>query len=631
MIICLLLATLLPDAGMAQPPPCPHALSFRNDAGTSVDLQVGSLTRRVLAANVTARVCITADEAAWDVAAPAGWRYGGVADLRDLAQRMIVIVAPGGSVEVINRTGDVQLIELDDASYGSVEPDETRLIGPLTVGSHRLLARGKHGREWRPLLVQATPGATLRVLLTVMPTSAAVINYAKEAAMVRIDGTPWGLLAAGTATQVLGLVPGRHQAQLVGATSGEVRMLVVTAAAASQPPGQSAEIAVHVENLTGEPLHLPAGLRDFGHVLAIGASADWRLPRRTFGVTLKGEASELDYHFDFSAKDDPAERQWRIERPTATLRVENGAGEPVTVALGTVATGTTADAKGADGPFSLQSAEFREVVVLAGRLAVAAVTGQTSRRIAVGLFLKPGSASTWIVRAALTAVTIRNEDMESVAVRINGETRGDIAPGHELRFELPPGRHVFGLLGRRTGAVNEGVVLLRDGDVRTSTFTPPGAAVRVGNPSAAPLLVLVRGVQAAQVPEKTRVAVPVTPGRLLVEVRDPATGRTEVWSGLLVPTQQLDVEPPEALDTTIEATFQGNARRVRVWLDDAEPTELLSGEPWRLSGVRPGDHVLHVELDGRELRRRLHVDGHRAVNRFVLRQEKLLDAEPLAD
>lgn len=596
---------------------CPHWLFFRNESGVPLDLQVGPQPRRVLGLDQTARACVTGEHMDWAVAARAGWQYGGVADLRDLTRRTVVLQAPGANVKIVNHSGDVQELSVDGHDAGTVPAGQERLLGPMPAGRHPLLARGKHGREWRAANPKPQPGQTVEVRLDPLATATEVTNTTSETVAVRIDGTPWGTLEPGAAVAILGLVPGRHQMQWIGQQSGEVRALVISASQSSQPPGPSPEVLVHVRNETGEVLQLPPALADFGSEIQPGQALEWRLKRGTYGVTARGLTSGLDYKLGMHADRDAAERDWTITRPRATLRVQNGAGEAVTVAL---ADGATRE---------LGVGEGQDLDVPAGRVTIAADAKDTGRRLGAGLFLKPGAASTWVVRAALTAVTVHNQDMEPVLVRIDGALRGQIEPTKDLRFELDPGRHEFALLGRLTGAQAEGTVVLRDGDRKGTTFVPPDGTVHVDHPGRdGKLTVLVRGVQAAQVAPGSHAAVPVLPGRLVVEVRDVATGRSELWQGKVAPMQQIEVPEPALETTGLEATFDGSARQVRVWLDDGQPSALEPGKPWRQEGLRPGRHILHAELDGRELRRHVELDGHKPWNRVRLREERAPVRDP---
>ncbi len=590
--------------------PCAHWAFFRNEAGVPLDLKVGADRPRILAAGQTARTCATQDRVPWSVAAHAGWRYGGIADLRDLTRRTVVLDAPGATVEIVNHSGDIQTLTLDDRDVGAMQPraDQPLLLGPIVAGHHRLLARGKHGREWRPVELSLQAGVTRRIAFDPLPTSVEVSNLAKEPVRVRIDGSPWGKLAPGATVQILGLVPGVHQVQLVGEKSGDLRALSVTAGLTEQPPGPSAEIIVHVANATGEILKLPDALRDLGLQMQPGQKADWRLKRGTYGITLRGEASGLEYQLGMHADRDPNELPWTVERPTALLQLRNGAGEPVVVTLAET------------GTIEMGVGESRDVVVRAGRIDIEADTLDTGRHLHGGLFLKPGAGAIWVAKAALTAVTVHNEDMEPVLVRVDGELRGEIVPAGDMRFTLDPGRHDLALLGRVTGAQAEGALVLRDGDLRKTTFTPPDATVHVDNRRGGnKVTVLVRGVQAAEVGPQVRGAVPVSPGRLVVEVRDSTSGRSTHWQGRVAPMQQAEVSMPPLSTTGLEATLEGDNRGVRVWLDDGEPFQMQNSKLWRLEGLRPGTHVLHIEIDGREMRRRIELDAHKPLNRFLLR------------
>lgn len=592
---------------------CAHWAFFRNEAGVPLDLKVGTERPRILAAGQTTRTCALQDRIEWTVAAHAGWQYRGVADLRDLKQRTVVLDAPGATVEIVNRSGDIQTLTLDDRDVGSMPSgtsDRPLLLGPIVAGHHRLLARGQHGREWRPVELSLQAGVTRRVAFEPLPTSVEVRNLSQEAVGVRIDGSSWGRLGPAAAVQILGLVPGVHQVQLVGEKSGDFRALSVTAGLTEQPPGPSAEIIVHVANDTGEILALPEALRDLGATLRPGQKVDWQLKRGTYGITLRGETSGLEYRLGMHADRDPAELDWTLERPTALLQLRNGAGEPVVVTLAET------------GTIEMGVGETRDVAVRAGRVDIEADTLDTGRHLHGGLFLKPGMGATWVAKAALTAVTVHNEDMEPVLVRVDGELRGEIAPAGDMRFTLDPGRHELALLGRVTGAQAEGTIVLRDGDLRKTTFTPPDATVHVDNRTGGnKLTVLVRGVQAAEIGPQVRGAVPVSPGRLVVEVRDSTSGRSTHWQGRVAPMQQAEVPMPPLETTGLEATLEGNGRAALVWLDDGDRFEMQAGKAWRLDGLRPGTHVLHVEIEGREMRRRIELDAHKPLNRFILRQQ----------
>jgi hypothetical protein len=590
---------------LSGPQPCPHRVLFRNDAGVAVQLQVGPQPRRVVAKDRTLAVCVVADTLDWDVLAPAGWRYGGIAPLAGLRTRTIVLTAPGGTLEVVNQSGDGQRLRLDDRDLGVLPPGGLRRLGPLPPGPHRLLAQGQHGRELRPLQIEVRTGQTTVQTLAPASTVALLRNPLAEAVGVRIDGVDWGRLAARGAWRVLGLPSGRHEARLTGQDSG-VQLTVPMRAAATEEASGEATVAWRLHNRTGEVLEVPAALVDqMGATIAPGAELEVRLPRGRYGVTLRGRDSGLAYHRDLPRGPAGAPVQWHIERPTAQLRVVNRTAEAAVVAVG------------ADAGVPLAAGDQRNLVVPAGRLAVVADCLDGTRRLHAGLDLRPGRSASWIVQAPLTAVVVRNDDREPMLLRLDGQPRGELAAGRERRFEMSAGRHTLLVRGKHSGLRAEGEVQVRDGDLTTVAFWPPDAAVRV-NADRLPLLVSARAVTLGTVAPGDAASLPVMPGRLAVEVQE--GDRSEVWRGSLAPTQQAQVARPALSGVTLEAAWQGAADSAEVWMDDGPAQALGAARLARWAMVTPGAHVLTIRVAGREYRRRVFVDGHAPVRRLLLKQ-----------
>ncbi len=611
---------------------CVHSLLLRNETQEVLEIQVDNSAKRQLLGLGTARTCVKQAKTTWRAEAKPradfkGWLLSGTAIVTGLRGRTVVLREPGGSVELVNHSGDAQLLTLDGSSAGKVKPGQTYLLGPIAPGDHKLLARGKHGRQWRPMELQTRAGETSRIILQPLATTTELLNHTADAVQVLIDGHSWGTLDAHQKVQLLGLMPGKHKAFLISLADGNRSELTLTTTTGLAEDERSAEVLVHVDNQSGEDLQLPAALMEFGTVVLAKHRVDWWLPRKTFGLKLKGLDSNLNYKLDMIAKQDPAEKTWVVRRPTVSLYIRNTSGEAALVAI----TGV--------GAWQLAQGQTEHSEVPAGRIAVEAELQGSNRHVKTGIWGKPGTSVSWDVRAAITAVTVHNDAREAVVIALDHFTRGQVAPGKDLRFDVQAGVHPLSVRGVRSGLLAEGTVVLRDGDVRTVHFGAIDAAMRLGNcakekgncykadKGRAELAIVVHGETLATVAPGKRQQLPIDPGQLSVQVLDTTSQRQQVWNGQAVPAQQVELPTPTRETVTVVVELAGQSTSVVAALDDAPLVTVPAHKPAKFLAVTPGEHLLHIRYDGREIRRRVHIDGHRPEHRLILRQEQ----EPITD
>lgn len=604
-------ATALPQAvseSADEGDACPHRVVFHNRSSSGLQLRIGAELQRHLAKGITARLCTRAPRMRWQVTAPSGWQIGGDVDVRDLTVRDVVINDPDATLRVLNRSGEDQRLTLDGREVGTVKAGEDHDFGAIAPGDHQLLARGTHSNGWIPSQFFAKVGRTVRVDLRPPNTVADVYNTGADDAALRIDGFDYGELAAGASLRVVGLCGGRHEAVLIGKQTGEVQRTVLRVARAGERHRPSPPTQLTLVNAAGEVLDVPAGLARYAAQLDAGTQTRWTLPAGlTFGVTLTGRDSGLTYHFDVRGRDGGA-RTWRITRPKAMLRLVNRTGQEVAVLV----PGHRVAHMDAGATATLR--------VPAGRALLVAHLGQDQHQLRTGLVLKPGADATWQIRSQETAVTVVNGYAETVQVVLDGAQPVEVKSQGDLRLDVQPGRHHLDVRARISHTEAAASFQIADGQLRKAYFDPPDGALRVDNGVGdAPVVLLARGKQLAEVPKGQAVAVDVLPGRLTAEVRDARSGRAQSWTGSIAPTEQVDLDPPPraAVDLALE---NGGQRDLRVQLDAGEAHPIAAGQTWQIAGVAPGTHVLTMEVGGQVLRRRIDVDAQRALVRVRLRE-----------
>ncbi len=587
--------------------PCPHAVIFRNQSAGTLRLRVGEELVRTLGKGVTAHLCTRAEHVRWQVLARAGWQLSGEADLRDVVQRDVLVTDPDASMRVANHSGEDQRLSLDGRDLGIVKGGETKLFGGVLPAAHKILARGTHSNSWRPLRFAAHVGQTVRVELGPDATVTDVYNTASEEVGLRIDGYDFGMIPAGSFVRVLGLCGGRHEAMLLGKEPGQITRRILRVARAGEVQRPSEPVTLRLVNATGELLEVPEGLRQYAVELPQDVTQTWKLPAAvTFGITLKGHDSGLPYHYDLHATDS-GKRTWRITRPKATVRLANRTGQEVAVLLPGL------------NVAHLDAGQTVQVRMPAGRAKLTAHLTAEERQLQTGLFLKPGAFATWEIGARETAITVVNQQVEPLQVLLDGVQRAEVRAQGDLRLDVPPGRHHIEVRAPLSHTVAMATFKVRDGQLRKVYFNPPDGTLRIDNRGGdTPLVLVARGRQEALVPKGAAVAAGVAPGRLTAEVRDPLRETSEIWTGSVVPTQQVDLDRPprKVVDLELENTA---ARAVRLTLDQGEPHDLAAGATWHVAEVQPGMHVLSVQTAGQLLRRRIEVDAHKALVRVKLR------------
>lgn len=585
---------------------CPQAaVAFRNATKSELQLQIGSGAPAGIAAG--ARVVVCADDAivAWQVVSPAGWRYGGRLDVTGLQLREETLIEPGGTLELVNATGEPQRLKLDGRDVGWLAPGKSRTLGPLDAGTHRVLGQGKVSRRKDARVVRVEAGVTTEVSWQPQSTWANIHNHAAEVAHLVIDGVGFGNIAPHTAVRIVGLNAGKHQAVLTLMPSGKEKRLEVTASAKGEAPGLSPEIELTLTNQTGELLNLPEGLRDWGRVIDVGATLSARVPRRRFGVDLRGQDSGLKYHLDIRGAAAPDALAWQITRPQANLRIHNALRQRIHVDL---PAGASLDVDPGERPV---------VRVPAGQIRLTATaTVPQPRSWSRGMTLPAGREALWEVKATDTALVVASGYSEPLWVRLDGVASVKLLPGKSMRLRARPGTHTLEARAPRSGTSAKVQVLVDDGERKTVTLKPPTGTLRLTS-GALPVRVFVRGVSVADSQPGEVMAVPVAAGQVQAEVRD-SEGHSSLFVGLVAPTQQVELALPSSAVAALEIGWQGPAA-AQIAVDAGEPTTVPPGAILRLDAIARGSHLVAVSSGGVQWRRWVQVDGRQTVARVVLK------------
>jgi hypothetical protein len=604
------LAACLASAAFAAPvESCKTWIVFQNPSKSPVRLEPTGESARVLGPGQTARICPSApgDKLTYRVVADAGWVYEGTVQLTGLQTREVPVIVPCAGVRVRNRTGEPQTLEIDGRPMGVVEDGAQRTVTQLEPGTVTVVARSARSATLTALRLNVAAGEVAEAALPAPASRMAVVNPLTELATLYVDGHAYGRIGPAAATvDVLGLAPGMHRVRLVGVTSGDVREFEAKATLTSEPPGLSPDIRIRVENQTGEVLELVAAMRDLGSPIALGAKAEWVVPRSAFGISATGADSGLTYRLEVQP-DGPAQLDWRIERPRASVKLMNVTGESLTVHVG------------AWGKVEVPANAKRVVGVPAGRLALTAEAKASGRKHETGLFLEAAAQAAWSIRAEETTVTLVNGHGEPATVAVDGAVRGTIPARGELRTAVTPGKHRITFVTQWTGTRLAAELQVADGARALVGFEPPSGALHLDQRTGEhTLVVLVRGVQMAEVAPGSHAVLPVVPGRATVEVRDPKTGRSAFYSDPITPAEQVLLPKPPLVHADLEIALAGEAS-VTVAVDGGEVQPLKPGETLKLSGVPVGEHLIDVRVGGKSLRRRVEVRPDRPVTRVELR------------
>ena len=584
---------------------CAKAMvAFRNSTKSALSLTIGEATPVQIAPGQTQRACAEDDVVEWRVTSAHGWQYGGRMDVTGLKLREETLIVPGATLILANATGEPQKIEVDGRRIGIIEAGKQKTIGPLTAGTHNLLARGKITQRRDPKKVKLAAGDTTTLTWQPPPTWTTIRNHETEAAHVVVDGVGFGDVQAEGEIRVLGLGGGKHQALLTFFPSGKTKKLTIVASPAGEPEGKSPEILLTAANLTGEALDIPLGLREWGVTMDTLGTLKVRVPRKTFGVTLIGRDSGLKYKQDFHAKTDPDAIIWKITRPRAVLRIKNATGVPIVVQLPE------------DKTLTVGASQIAAVKLPAGKTALLAKAKGGEREWKRGLTLLANRELMWTVKSKQTALIVTSTYAEPLLVRLDGAARFKLMPGKSVKFNARPGSHRIETKALRSGTSAVMELDIQDGDRRALTVKPPTGSLHL-TAGTEPVKVLVRGVEVAEAQPGEPVVVPVTAGQVQAEVRD-NKGQTVNFLGLVAPTQQVELALPAADRGALEIAWQGKVA-AQVVVDGGAEMSLQPGASLRLDGVKRGPHLVAIASGGISWRRWVQLDGRQAVAKFVLK------------
>lgn len=608
---CCLLPVSAWAQGVAAPadstPTCERELVLRNTAARPLAIELPGTTPRALQAGKSARWCSDRPEVAWSARA-ASWLYRGVTPLAMGERRVVELAAPGATLVVVNRTGELQSISIDGSAIGKVDPGKSMTIGPIAAGAREVAARSLRSATAWGTLVSLRPGATARLLLPEAKGAVRLQNPLDETANLSVDGHLHGAVDPGQKLSVVGVPPGGHEVRWVGRVSGKSVSELVMA----DDPGdeRSPTVKVALTNKTGEDLDVPTGLRDFGAVVAAKAKLTWRLPRGEYGVTLTGAKSGLPYRLDIHKKG-PAELIWAITRPVATLRLDNRSGEPLEVDVPVL------------GPLPMAAGAKALLRVPAGRLALAARWKDKPKPLELKVFLRSHEEATWSIAARQTWVIAKSGWPQPVELYLDGARTGTIKPNADFRVPLGSGRHRIEARVAQLGWRETAVLDIRDGDQRQIRFAPPTGAAHIDNDGAEVVEFWVDRVQAAVAQPGRSTMTAVGPGQVHGEIRRAGAVEGQRRDLLITATQQVQVPLPAAQSVAVEIAALVS-QPLSVSLDGGDPVRLKAREVYKAGPLSPGEHLLRILQPGRsdasaDVRARLVLDGSRAQVRVELR------------
>lgn len=596
---CLALAVcLLARDGWAAPAvgsdTCPARLRWTNATAGAITLDVEGVGPRRVDAGATAALCRPAGPTGYLVQG-ADWQFRGTVDAAAGDVRSVVLRAPGGTLSVHNRSEEPQAIAIDGAPPANLGPSESKSFGPLAAGEHRVVARSLRSAAHHGAVVLVAAGRQAVAVIPAPRSKLRLRNPLDEPSRVLVDGQPFGQVGPRAELWVVGVGPGGHAVRWQGDTSG--RIADETWLADDPAARRSGAIALQVRNRTGEDLTLPRELAHVGAVLPAGATPTWSLVRGDYRLHATGVDSGLDYGFDVRA-DAAAAQSWRIDRPTATLRVVNRAGEPAVVSV--------------HGARVASLGHGRETLlrVPAGRLQLRATLAGRPEPHTAGAMLLGGEQGLWTISARDTHVVVANQWPEPLDVRLDGRRAAVVAAGGDVRLPVQPGRHTVQVFQHRLGWRESVQLVVRDGDRLAAVFRPPGAAVAIDNRRAAVPATLAVDGAAIRVAAGERASLPVAAGTVHAQTES-AEGVRERSDRAAAPTQQLSLPPPPL--RRVQLTVVGaKDRSVSVQWNDGAPRSLGPDQRWVVGEVAADRHVVTVIDGARVVRKLVAIDGRRA-------------------
>ncbi|MCA9518096.1 MAG: hypothetical protein KC635_24325, partial [Myxococcales bacterium] len=384
---------------------------------------------------------------------------------------------------VRNRTGEALDVTLPDKPAVRVADGAEVEIDAVPTGSVRVAATETESGARHELLLSLGEGQRYTWTPHALKPTLRVVNRTPKALALYVKGELRGEVAAGEAAIVRRLPSPPFDVELFD-QAATMRLVKHFDADASLPATWIATAetgSLHVENRRPERLEVNVDGRRVGEA---PPNADLTFSGVLTGdrlVEARGEKTGTVLRA-YVTVDTGLAAAVTFANPNATLVIENGLGETLMLQ------GPLAQERRQVPPG--QAASFR-VPAEQATYGVMSEDGATySKKLTPG----PGETVTWAIRATDTSLLVQNELDEDIAVTVDDQAIGTVAPGRVGAFpEVATGRRSLQAVGLTTGTVIATTQLARpDEPLNWTVALRPGRAL-VDNASAERVAVSIDG------------------------------------------------------------------------------------------------------------------------------------------
>ncbi len=535
-----------------------------------------------------------------------------------------------GVVQIVNDTDERVAIDVDGVERALCLARDAVIVDRLPAGPHVLTARGLVTRTARRHNVTIDADRPTRWELTSGRASLVVGNRSGEPVEVVVDGREAVVIAQGESQRFEDIASGTVLATATGTTSANPHRQRFEARPGQEVTWTITGVTgtLRVRNGTERTLiayvggieraEIPAGVEE---VVSLGGAPP-------FEVTAVSRDGSLVFRRDIDPGEALA-ATWRISTEGGAVHVTNARDEPMEVFIdaapaGRIAAGEATTFTGiGSGPRLLEAVGLRSGAVLRERLeldggevagwtvrdpratvVVANLTdeplllegegaeqkpliqpaertlynlrpGQQVMRLVGtrsgvswqrGLDLKIGAVIEWTIEPGRGVLEVRNELRESLAIEIDGVSRGALPPGSVMRVDdLTEGQHQLRAVGETTGRVELGERVVTTSGTARWPLTPTPASLVVLNEADEPVSVLIDGRPYGRVEAGARQGIgQLTAGERRVEATGLRTGWRHTTSVRLLDGGSETLVVPAPRGVLVVDNQSGEAQRVLV-------------------------------------------------------------------